>query len=113
MEKIITLLLVPSVFKQDILGTWVTENGAEKLLIGKKSLVYIAEDLDPEYVENYIIEDVSYNNESSYQTLKPAKDNESKTLGLFEEIKHINGSLIGCLMIHDLEYRQTEFRRHW
>ena len=103
-------------WKQDILGTWTTEDGTEKLVISKRSLVYTDEPLNIHktctYVTNYHETDNEENN-FFYVTLKPEKEDESRMIGMFEKIEYRGHSMFGGVMISDVGYHETEFRKGW
>ena len=97
--------------KQQIIGTWTTEDGTEKLIISNKSLIYIDKSVDIKDTCTYITE--QFGNEEKVFVLKPTKDNEMGILGAFEEIKYIEGIIVGSILIHDVGVHTTEFRKDW
>ena len=103
-------------WKQDIIGTWTTEDGTEKLIISKHSLVYSDEPLDIKksctYVTKYHETDRKEDN-FFYVTLKPEKNDESGMIGMFEKIEYRGRSMFGGVMISDVGYHETEFRKEW
>ena len=103
-------------WEQDIIGTWITEDGTEKLVISKRSLIYTDEPLGIEktcdYVTNYHETDNEENN-FFYVTLNPPNDNETGMIGMFEKIEYRGRSMFGGIMISDVGYHETEFRKEW
>lgn len=103
-------------WEQDIIGTWTTEDGTEKLVISKHSLVYTDEPLDITKTCTYITKYHETDNEENnffYVTLKSEIDNESGMIGMFEQIEYRGRSMFGGVMISDVGYHETEFRKNW
>lgn len=103
-------------WEQDIIGTWTTEDGKEKLVISNRSVVYTDEPLNIQracnYVANYHESDREKEN-FFYVTLNPPQDSETQLIGMFEKIEYRGSSMFGVIMIHDLGYHKTEFRKEW
>ena len=103
-------------WKQDILGTWTTEDGTEKLVISKLFLVYTDEPLNIHKTCTYVAKYHETDNEKNnffYITLKSDKNDDSGMIGMFEKIEYRGRSMFGGVMISDVGYHETEFRKNW
>lgn len=97
-----------------ILGTWTTESGDEKFEIKNGSVIYSSESYGVEAPKSYVVTEFYFKEEVlDYAVWKPAKENESGLLGLYEEIRYRDGSLFGGIMVHDMGFLETEFRKNW
>ena len=94
-----------------VIGTWTTEDGTEKLIISKGSLIYIDESIGIEDTCTYVME--NFGDQEDIFVLYPTKDNEVGILGVFEEIKYRDGSLFGSILVDDVGVHTTEFRKEW
>ena len=97
--------------KQQIIGTWTTEDGTEKLIISNKSLIYIDKSVDIKDTCTYVMK--QFDDEEIEFILYPTKDNKKGILGAFEEIKYSDEQLVGSILIHDIGVHTTEFRKDW
>ena len=103
-------------WEQDIIGTWTTEDGTEKLIISKRSLVYTDEPLNIEKTCTYVTKYHETDNEKNsffYVTLKSDKNDDSGMIGMFEKIEYRGRRMFGGIMISDVGYHETEFRKEW
>lgn len=103
-------------WEKDIIGTWTTEDGTEKLVISKRSLVYTDTPLGIEKSCNYIAKYHETDREEEnffYITLKSDKNDENGMIGMFEKIEYRGRSMFGGIMISDVGYHETEFRKEW
>lgn len=99
------------ILKQEIIGTWTTEDGIDKLVIRKHHLIYINDDLEIEETYAYITKDSDFKDESFF--LYPTEFNKTGVIGAFEKIEYRDGSLFGGILIHDDDYVEWEFRKKW
>lgn len=100
-------------WRKDIIGTWLTEDGKKKLVIHKSSLDFI-DQYGQKGPCTYKTQDLNFKKDGSfYVLLKPSDNNQAGMLGMYEEIIHRDHSLIGGIMIYDLGYHETEFRKDW
>ena len=97
--------------EQEIIGTWTTESGIEKLVISKGSLIYTCESYNIKDTCNYVIKHSDF--EKKEFVLYPTEDNKIGILGAFEKIEYRGGSLFGSILIHDMGVNTTEFRKEW
>lgn len=97
--------------EREIMGTWTTEDEREKLVIGKETLHYTDESIGIEETHTYLTED--FDLEYNRLFLKPTKDNETGLFSVFEKIEYRDGSLFGGILISDVGYNETEFRKEW
>lgn len=105
---------VDSNYNKYILGAWTTEDGKEKMEIKKASLVYSSESYGIEAAKSYVVTEFNFQKDVLYYALlKPSENNESRLLGSYEEICYRDGSLFGGIMVYDLDFLETEFRRKW
>lgn len=100
-----------SSLQQEILGTWTTESGIEKLIISKDFLIYTAESYHIKDTCKYVIK--RFDDKEKVFFLYPTKDNEIGILGAFEKIEYRGRSLFGSILIHDMGVNITEFRKEW
>ncbi len=103
-------------WEQDILGTWTTEDGTEKLVISKRSVVYTDTPLSIEKTCNYIAKYHETDREEEnffYITLKSDKNDDNGMIGMFEKIEYRGRSMFGVVIITDVGYHETEFRKNW
>ena len=94
-----------------VIGTWKTEDGTEKLIISKGSLIYIDQSIGIEDTCTYVLE--QFSDEEDVFVLNPTKENEKGILGAFEEIKYRDGTLVGSILVDDVGVHTTEFRKKW
>jgi hypothetical protein len=106
-----TKVLKRTGLKQEIIGTWTTEDGIDKLEIRKHHLVYISDNLPINKTQAYVTKDFDFENESFF--LYPTKFNKIGIIGVFERIEYRDGSLFGGILIHDVDYVEWEFRKKW
>ena len=96
---------------QKMIGTWTTENGDEKLIISKRSLVYTSDTLKKMRTYKYVTK--YFEGQADEFALYPTKDNKMQILGAFQKIRYRDGSLIGSILVHDSGVIETEFRKEW
>ncbi|NLY37537.1 MAG: hypothetical protein GX046_09965 [Tissierellia bacterium] len=100
-----------AILKQEIIGTWTTEDSIDKLAIRKHYLVYTNDDLDIKETHAYLTKNFDFENESFF--LYPSKFNKTGVMGPFEKIEYRDGGLFAGILIHDVDYVEWEFRREW
>lgn len=98
-------------FEREVIGTWTTEDGKEKLIIKKGSLTYSDEDYGTDDPCKYVIKHFNYDKDLCF--LYPTKNNEMRLLGMFEKIESRNQILTGSILIHDEGVYKREFRKDW
>ena len=103
--------LVQCVMRLSVAGTWTTQDGSEKLKIRLCYLVYTYDEI--EIKERHLYKVRSLNFEDKDFSLKPTKFTRNGILGMYEEIKYRDRILIGGILISDVGYKQTEFRKNW
>jgi len=99
------------ILKQEIIGTWTTEDGMDKLVIRKYYLVYRSDDFDIKEIQAYVTKGFDFEDESFF--LYPTKLNKIGIIGAFEKIEYRDGSLFGGIGISDGDYAEWEFRKEW
>ena len=97
--------------KKEIIGTWTSQSGLEKLVISKDFLIYTCESYSIKDSCKYVIK--PYDSGEKGFFLYPTKDNETGILGAFEQIEYRGISLFGSILIHDVGVNTTEFRKEW
>lgn len=97
--------------EHEILGTWTTEDGIEKLVISKRFLIYTCQSYNIEDTCKYVTKRFDFEEKGFF--LYPTKDNEIGILGAFEQIEYRDHSLFGSILIHDMGVNITEFRKKW
>ena len=99
-----------SFLKQNIIGTWTTENGAIKLVINRFYLTLTYGEIDLKETHTYV---TKFYSKDEIFLLEPTRFNKNGILGMYEKIEYRHGSLFGGILISDVGYDETEFRKEW
>ena len=96
---------------QELIGTWTTEDGTEKIIISKNTLIYDSKSSGRDDACPYVIENSDY--EKGTCTLYPSKKSEMQILGMFEKIEYRDHMLVGSILVSDVGIYTREFRKSW
>ena len=110
----VLLLLVAGFFlyvKRDIIGTWTTEEGTERLVIRHCFLTHTDKYIETKETRFYVMRNFNFEDDDFF--LKPTILNRSGLLGMYEKIEYSGGRLFGSILVSDLGVMKTEFRKKW
>lgn len=99
-----------SFMRQNVIGTWTTENGAIKLVINRFYLTLTYDEINLKETHRYV---TKFYSKDEIFFLEPTRFNKIGILGMYEKIEYRNGSLFGGILISDVGYDETEFRKEW
>lgn len=103
--------LVQYVIRLNVTGTWTTEDGSQTIKIRQCYLVYTYEEIDIKERRLYVTKNFDFEDKRFF--LKPTKLNRIGILGMFEKIEYRDHRLFGGILISDVGYKETEFRKNW
>lgn len=99
-----------SFMRENIIGTWTTEDGAIKMVIKRFYLTLTCDEINLNETHRYV---TKFYSKDEIFFLEPTRFNKIGIFGMYEKIEYRDGSLFGGILISDVGYDETEFRKEW